>query len=199
VTSALALLTLGILNTGSAYWLFYLLIDEAGAATASVITYVMPGVALLLGVGLLGETLTIGAIAGLILIALGAWLATGRHRQARASTEDSKNHGHARTSPQPRRRQPIQRSRRSQRQAQLIAPLRDRAQQSRHSRGWERPPVLFPGQYGALAGQAPAERELTEGTRGTSAFTWSCAPAQPGIRHRVATMGALPCCSRPWQ
>jgi drug/metabolite transporter (DMT)-like permease len=37
-----------------------------------------PIVALLLGVGLLGERLTIGAIAGLILIALGAWLATGR-------------------------------------------------------------------------------------------------------------------------
>ncbi len=50
---------------------------------ASVITYVMPVVALLLGVGLLGEKLTIGAIAGLILIAFGAWLATGRRRRAR--------------------------------------------------------------------------------------------------------------------
>ena len=78
VTSAVALAVLGIVNTGLAYWLFYLLIDEAGAATASVITYVMPVVALLLGVGLLGEPLTIGAIAGLILIGFGAWLATGR-------------------------------------------------------------------------------------------------------------------------
>ena len=51
----LALLTLGIVNTGLAYWLFYLPIDEAGAATASVITYVMPVVALLLGAGLLGR------------------------------------------------------------------------------------------------------------------------------------------------
>jgi drug/metabolite transporter (DMT)-like permease len=82
VTSLLALAVLGIVNTGLAYWLFYLLIDEAGAATASVITYVMPVVALLLGVSLLGEKLTIGAIAGLILIALGAWLATGRQRPA---------------------------------------------------------------------------------------------------------------------
>ena len=55
VTSALALLTLGIANAGLAYWLFYLPIDEAGAATASVITYVMPVVALLLGAGLLGR------------------------------------------------------------------------------------------------------------------------------------------------
>ena len=77
-SSILALITLGIVNTGVAYWLFYLLIDEAGAATASVITYVMPVVALFLGIGLLGEQLTIGTVAGLILIALGAWLATGR-------------------------------------------------------------------------------------------------------------------------
>jgi drug/metabolite transporter (DMT)-like permease len=76
--SMLALAALGIVNTGLAYWLFYLLIDEAGAASAGVITYVMPAVALLLGVLLLGEKLTVGAVAGLILIALGAWLATGR-------------------------------------------------------------------------------------------------------------------------
>jgi drug/metabolite transporter (DMT)-like permease len=80
-SSILALITLGIVNTGVAYWLFYLLIDEAGAATASVITYVMPVVALFLGVGLLGERLTIGTMAGLILIALGAWLATRNDRK----------------------------------------------------------------------------------------------------------------------
>jgi drug/metabolite transporter (DMT)-like permease len=84
-SSILALATLGIVNTGIAYWLFYLLIDEAGAATASVITYVMPVIALFLGVGLLGERLTIGAIAGLVLIAVGAWLAT--RRQAVPSTD----------------------------------------------------------------------------------------------------------------
>lgn len=74
-SSIVALATLGIVSTGVAYWLFYLLIDEAGAATASVITYVMLVVALFLGVGLLGERLTAGADAGLILMALGAWLA----------------------------------------------------------------------------------------------------------------------------
>jgi drug/metabolite transporter (DMT)-like permease len=79
--SILALVTLGIVNTGVGYWLFYLLIDEAGAAVASVITYLMPVVALFLGVGLLGERLTAGAVAGLVLIAVGAWLATSRRRQ----------------------------------------------------------------------------------------------------------------------
>jgi drug/metabolite transporter (DMT)-like permease len=77
-SSVLALAALGIINTGVAYWLFYLLIDHAGAAVASVITYVMPVVALVLGIGLLGEQLTIGAVAGLVLVGLGAWLATSR-------------------------------------------------------------------------------------------------------------------------
>jgi drug/metabolite transporter (DMT)-like permease len=89
--SILALAALGIVNTGVAYWLFYLLIDEAGAATASVITYAMPVVALFLGVGLLGERLTIGAIAGLILIALGAWLATRREAASDTGAEAARS------------------------------------------------------------------------------------------------------------
>lgn len=96
-SSILALVTLGVINTGVAYWLFYLLIDEAGAASASVITYVMPVVALVLGVAVLGESITAGAIAGLFLIGAGAWMATrgkpdnetapksdGQRRRARA-------------------------------------------------------------------------------------------------------------------
>jgi drug/metabolite transporter (DMT)-like permease len=93
VSSALALAALGIVNTGLAYWLFYLLIDEAGAATALVIPYVMPVVAVLLGMGLLAETLTIGAIAGLVLILFGAWMAAGagtRHRHGRAERRRQK-------------------------------------------------------------------------------------------------------------
>jgi len=88
-SSLLALATLGIVNTGVAYWLFYLLVDEAGAATASVITYVMSAVALLLGVGLLGEQLTAGVVAGLVLIALGAWLATSRPAPQRPASSDA--------------------------------------------------------------------------------------------------------------
>ena len=88
-SSLLALAALGIVNTGVAYWLFYLLVDEAGAATASVITYVMPVVALFLGVGLLGERLTVGAVAGLVLIAAGAWLATSRRAPAADAVHDN--------------------------------------------------------------------------------------------------------------
>jgi hypothetical protein len=83
--SLLALGALGIVNAGIAYWLFYLLMDEAGAAAASVITYVMPVVALALGVGLLGDKLALGAGLGLILIAVGAWFAASCPKKARTT------------------------------------------------------------------------------------------------------------------
>ncbi len=72
----LAIAVLGCINTGLAYWLYYALVNEAGAASASVITYAMPVVAFVLGVGFLHEQVTAGAIVGLVLIGVGAWLAT---------------------------------------------------------------------------------------------------------------------------
>ena len=41
-----------------------------------MITYVNPVVALALGVAVLGESVTTGAVAGLLLILAGSWLAT---------------------------------------------------------------------------------------------------------------------------
>lgn len=79
-----AVVVLGVVNTGLAYWMFYVLVDEAGAASASVITYAMPVVALILGVAVLGEQLTVSIIAGLVLIACGAWLATARNQKTAA-------------------------------------------------------------------------------------------------------------------
>ena len=102
--SLLALLVLGIVNTGLAYWLFYLLIDQAGAAKAGVITYLMPVVALALGVAVLGEQVTAGVIAGLVLIAAGAWLATARPRRARPDRRGHRGRaGRATGSPAPAR------------------------------------------------------------------------------------------------
>jgi drug/metabolite transporter (DMT)-like permease len=74
--SVLALVTLGIVNTGLLSWVYFALVREAGAAVTSLITYTVPVVALVLGVSVLRERLTIGAIAGLIFIASGTWLAT---------------------------------------------------------------------------------------------------------------------------
>ena len=93
LASMLALVVLSIINTGLAYWLFYLLIDEAGAATAGVITYVMPVVALVLGVAVLGESLTAAPLGGLVLIAAGAWLATGGHAHRRPGQASGRSGG----------------------------------------------------------------------------------------------------------
>ena len=59
-----------------AFLLFFALITEVGPSRATVITYVNPTVALALGVAVLGEQVTAGAIAGLLLILAGSWLAT---------------------------------------------------------------------------------------------------------------------------
>jgi drug/metabolite transporter (DMT)-like permease len=55
--------------------MFYL-ISHAGASRASVITYINPAVATLLGVLLLHEHLGVGGITAFVLILLGSWLAT---------------------------------------------------------------------------------------------------------------------------
>ena len=67
---------LGVVCSALAFLLFFGLIAEVGPARATVITYVNPTVALALGVAVLGEQVTAGAIAGLLLILAGSWLAT---------------------------------------------------------------------------------------------------------------------------
>jgi drug/metabolite transporter (DMT)-like permease len=68
---------LGVLGTGIAFLLFYTIIVEAGPARASVVAYIAPGFAVLYGALLLGEPVTLGTVAGLILIVGGSWLAAG--------------------------------------------------------------------------------------------------------------------------
>ncbi len=78
----LSVTILGVVCTALAFLLFFALIAEVGPARATVITYVNPAVALLLGVLILGEPFTFGAGAGFLLIVLGSYLATRRTRQA---------------------------------------------------------------------------------------------------------------------
>jgi len=70
--------TLAVVCTALAFLLFFALIAEVGPVRATVITYFNPAVALLLGVTLLREPLTIGAVIGLALILLGSFYATRR-------------------------------------------------------------------------------------------------------------------------
>src|ERR671915_1317499 len=67
---------LGLVCSALAFLVFFRLIAEVGPSRATVITYVNPIVALALGVAVLGENVTAGAIAGLLLILAGSWLAT---------------------------------------------------------------------------------------------------------------------------
>ncbi len=70
-----ALLMLGGPNTGLGFWLFYALIAVAGAGRASVITYMTPAVAVVLGIAVLGESFTGSTALGLVLILAGSYLA----------------------------------------------------------------------------------------------------------------------------
>jgi drug/metabolite transporter (DMT)-like permease len=74
----LAIGLLGVVCTALAFLLFFALISEVGPVRATIITYVNPAVALALGVALLGEPLTLGAVAGFALILVGLFLATRR-------------------------------------------------------------------------------------------------------------------------
>lgn len=76
-TTALAsVVVLGAACTALAMLLMFFLVGQAGAARASVITYINPAVATLLGVMLLHERLGAGGATAFVLILLGSWLAT---------------------------------------------------------------------------------------------------------------------------
>ena len=72
-----SLLVLSIICTALAYLLYFSLVAEVGASRGTVITYVNPAVAVLLGVILLGEPLDAAIIIGFLLIIVGCWLSTG--------------------------------------------------------------------------------------------------------------------------
>lgn len=76
-----AMLALGIGGTGIAFAIFYTLIAELGPARASLVAYIAPGFAVVYGVTLRGEALTVATVAGLVLIVGGSWLA-GRGRRS---------------------------------------------------------------------------------------------------------------------
>jgi drug/metabolite transporter (DMT)-like permease len=72
---------LGVVGTAFAYLLFYTIIAGAGAAYASLVTYLVPPVALAYGAVFLDERIGWPAIVGLVLILAGVALGTGRRRR----------------------------------------------------------------------------------------------------------------------
>lgn len=75
VNSWLALLSLGIFSTAIAFALFFTLMADIGPARGSLVTYLNTAVAVLLGVIILSEPLTLGIIIGLPLILIGSYFA----------------------------------------------------------------------------------------------------------------------------
>ncbi|MEA2306437.1 MAG: hypothetical protein QOH43_3717 [Solirubrobacteraceae bacterium] len=80
-----ALLALGVIGTGAAFLVFYTLIAEVGPSRASLVAYLAPGFSVGYGVAVLGESITAGTIAGLVLILAGSYLGAQGHPPWRRS------------------------------------------------------------------------------------------------------------------
>ncbi len=76
---------LSLVSTALAFLLFFALIREVGPARSTVITYINPLVAVLLGVAFLSEPFTLGIAVGMPLILLGSVLGTAPSLRNRAS------------------------------------------------------------------------------------------------------------------
>lgn len=71
-----SILVLALVCTALAFVLFFRLIAAAGPVRATVITFVNPAVAIVLGILVLSEPLTWGTVVGFPLVLLGSWFAT---------------------------------------------------------------------------------------------------------------------------
>jgi drug/metabolite transporter (DMT)-like permease len=78
-----ALAVLGIIGTGFAYVLNYQIITSEGATVASTVTYLLPVVAIVLGVLVLGESITVTTLAGIALVLAGVALTRRQVKPAR--------------------------------------------------------------------------------------------------------------------
>ena len=71
-----AVISLGLFPTALAFILFFLILKELGPTRVSLVTYLNTAFAVLLGVIILGEPLTIGIIVGLPLVLIGSYFAS---------------------------------------------------------------------------------------------------------------------------
>jgi drug/metabolite transporter (DMT)-like permease len=78
-----AVAALGVLCTALAFVLFFALIGEVGPVRATVITYVNPAVAVILGVAFLHESFGTATALGFVLVLGGSYLSTSSARPGR--------------------------------------------------------------------------------------------------------------------
>ena len=75
-----ALVALGVFSTAIAFMLFFIVIVEIGVARGSLTTYVNTAVAVVLGILILDEPITLGIIVGLPMVLLGSYLASRKEK-----------------------------------------------------------------------------------------------------------------------
>jgi drug/metabolite transporter (DMT)-like permease len=95
--AAWSVLGLAVICTAAAFVLFFALIAEAGPARATVITYINPAVAIVLGVLVLNEQLTMGMAIGFPLVIIGSMLGTARARSTSPNVEQGVSRSAERT------------------------------------------------------------------------------------------------------
>ena len=96
-----SIVVLGTVCTAAAFMIFAALIGEIGPVRSTVITYINPAVAAILGVVVLQETFTAAMGLGLALVILGSVLATRRPTAAGVSPAAGGGVAAARATPEP--------------------------------------------------------------------------------------------------
>ncbi|MEZ5102266.1 MAG: DMT family transporter [Thermoleophilia bacterium] len=81
-----AIAGLALLGTGAAQLVLYRLLPRYGSARTSLVTYLVPPVALAYGAAILSEPVTLTAVLGLVLILAGVALGSGLARVSRRPT-----------------------------------------------------------------------------------------------------------------
>ena len=71
-----ATIGLGVICTALAFWVFFIVLKEIGAARASLVVYPNTAVAVVLGITLLDEKLTLAIAIGLPMVLLGSYFAS---------------------------------------------------------------------------------------------------------------------------
>jgi drug/metabolite transporter (DMT)-like permease len=86
-TAIASIVVLGVVCSALAFVAFFELIKEMGSTRATIITYVNPAIAVVLGVVLLGEPFKLATGVGFVLILAGSWVSTGAGSEARRNPD----------------------------------------------------------------------------------------------------------------
>jgi drug/metabolite transporter (DMT)-like permease len=83
---SISIIVLAVVCSGLAFLLMIGLVSEIGPVKATTITYVNPAVAILAGVLVLGERVTVWTVVGFALVLAGSWLVTRRRQETLTPT-----------------------------------------------------------------------------------------------------------------